>query len=186
MVQCGENSPKIISHFPPQFTYPIFGEEERIFGYQGLRVNLSLAAHNLQPHFEISYDKKFKTLGDTKATDILETLKPWTPEGSSVAKVLASYCSHNNIESFEKLAVYNQHIQNDPSAESFKPPGELLEKYTSRGRNFEIWNGELCDPAVKLLISRMQILISFFIEGGTPLELDDQEWSLARWRVYFV
>lgn len=32
----------------------------------------------------------------------------------------------------------------------------------------------------------MQVFISFFIEGGTPLELEDQEWTLARWRVYFV
>ena len=32
----------------------------------------------------------------------------------------------------------------------------------------------------------MQILISLFIEGGTPLELEDQEWTLARWQVYFV
>ena len=90
------------------------------------------------------------------------------------------------LESFEKISVYNDHIQNDSNAEAFKPPGELLETYTSKGRHFEIWSGELTDPAVKLLISRMQILISFFIEGGTPLELDDQEWSLARWRVYFV
>ena len=29
-------------------------------------------------------------------------------------------------------------------------------------------------------------MISFFIEGGTPLLLDDQDWTLARWRVYFV
>ena len=32
----------------------------------------------------------------------------------------------------------------------------------------------------------MQILIPLFIEGGLPLELEDQEWTLARWRVYFV
>ena len=42
------------------------------------------------------------------------------------------------------------------------------------------------DPAVRQLVDRLQILISLFIEGGTPLELEDQEWTLARWRVYFV
>ncbi|KAL9632379.1 MAG: hypothetical protein Q9164_005353 [Protoblastenia rupestris] len=168
-VQAGETSPKTLSTFHPQFTYPIFGEEERIFGYQGLHVNIKFAAHDLRPHIEISYDKKFKAVGDTKPTDLVEIFKPWTLE-----------------ESFEKTSSFNDRIQNDTCAKDFQPPGELLEHYTSRGRNFEIWSGELCDPAVRLLISRIQILISFFIEGGTPLELDDQDWTLARWRVYFV
>ncbi|KAL9125748.1 MAG: hypothetical protein Q9217_005095 [Psora testacea] len=169
VVQAGESVPKTLSTFHPQFTYPIFGEEERIFGYQGLHINLRFAAHDLRPHFEISYDKKFKAVGDTKATDLLETLKPWTTE-----------------ESFQRTSSFDSHLQNDASAKDFCPPGELLECYASRGRNFEIWSGELSDPAMRLLISRVQILISFFIEGGTPLELDDQEWTLARWCVYFV
>jgi len=90
------------------------------------------------------------------------------------------------LESFEKAASFNTRLQNDTSAKAFRPPGERFESYTSRGREFEIWSGELSDPAVRLLINRMQILISFFIEGGTPLELEDQDWTLARWRVYFV
>lgn len=90
------------------------------------------------------------------------------------------------LESFGKSSAYDAGIQNDPSAKDFKPPGERLYQYTSKGRHFEIWTGELRDPAVKLLVERMQVLISLFIEGGTPLDLEDQDWSLARWRVYFV
>ena len=81
LVQAGSNAPKALSTFHPQFTYPIFGEEERIFGYQGLRIRLRFAAHDLQPNLEVSYDKKFKSIGDTKATDIEETLKEWIPAG---------------------------------------------------------------------------------------------------------
>ena len=77
-------------------------------------------------------------------------------------------------------------MQSDPAAKDFKPPGDLLESYTSKGRHFEIWGGELTDPAVQAIIERIQILISFFIEGGTPLTLDDAEWTLDRWRVFFV
>lgn len=36
------------------------------------------------------------------------------------------------------------------------------------------------------MLSRMQIFISFFIEGGTPLSLDDAEWTMALWQVFFV
>ncbi|KAL8816538.1 MAG: hypothetical protein Q9191_008311 [Dirinaria sp. TL-2023a] len=169
VVQAGDKAPRTLSTFRPQFTYPIFGDEEQIFGYQGLRIDLRFAAHDLRPNIEISYDKKFKAVGDTKAADINGILKEWAPE-----------------ESFTKIAAFNSAVQNDAAAADFKPPGELLESYTSKGRNFEIWCGELTDAAVQKIIERMQILISFFIEGGTPLTLDDAEWTLARWRVFFV
>ncbi len=87
---------------------------------------------------------------------------------------------------FAKVGAFNAHIQDDNTAKDWKPPGELLERYTSKGRNFEIWSGLLTDPAIQKIIERIQILISFFIEGGTPLQLDDQDWTLARWRVYFM
>ena len=83
IIQAGDQTPKELSTFHPQFTYPIFGDEERIFGYQGLKIKLRFSAHLLRPNLEISYDKKFKAVGDTTATDIEETLKEWTPDGKS-------------------------------------------------------------------------------------------------------
>ena len=80
IVQAGNGLPHTISTFHPRFTYPIFGEEERIFGYQGLKIRLRWAAHDLRPNVQITYDKKFKAVGDTKADDIEEILKQWTPE----------------------------------------------------------------------------------------------------------
>lgn len=89
-VQAAPGSPRTISSFHPQFTYPIFGEEERIFGYQSLKLNLRFAAHDLRPNLEILYDKKFKAVGDTKATDIKKTLKEWTPEGEEILAMFKS------------------------------------------------------------------------------------------------
>lgn len=91
-----------------------------------------------------------------------------------------------SLAAFDDPSDFDESLQNDSSAKDFKPPGEVIESYTSRGRNFEIWRGEMTDPAVKELIRRIQIVISFFIEGGTPLELDDEEWTLARWQVFFL
>ena len=87
---------------------------------------------------------------------------------------------------FASLSSYESRIQSDSGARDFTPPGKLIKSYTSNARSFEIWYGELSDEAVRKLIERMQIFISFFIEAGTPLELDDQEWTLQRWNVYFV
>ena len=80
IVQAAPGSLRTLSSFPPQFTYPIFGDEERIFGYQNLKLNLRFAAHDLRPNLEVLYDKRFKAVGDTKAADIEETLKGWTPD----------------------------------------------------------------------------------------------------------
>ncbi|KAL8727600.1 MAG: hypothetical protein Q9181_005652 [Wetmoreana brouardii] len=168
-VQAGQDSPVTLSTFHPRFTYPIFGEEECIFGYQGLTVNLRFAAHNLVPNVSVSYDKKFKAVNDIKALDIEGTLREWMPEAS-----------------FQKSTEFESQIQQGKSAKDWKPPGELLESYSSRDRNFEIWSAELIDPAVQQLIDRIQILVSLFIEGGTPIPLDDQDWVLGRWRVFFI
>ncbi|KAL8964888.1 MAG: hypothetical protein Q9197_006764 [Variospora fuerteventurae] len=168
-VQPGQSSPITLSTFHPKFTYPIFGEEECIFGYQGLEINLRFAAHDLRPNVSVKYDKKFKTVNDTEALDIEETLKEWMPEAS-----------------FEDPATYDANIQGDAAAKDWKSPGELINSYTSRGRSFQIWSCELTDPAAQQLIDRIQILVSFFIEGGTPIPLDDQDWSLARWKVFLV
>ncbi|KAL9003811.1 MAG: hypothetical protein Q9188_003331 [Gyalolechia gomerana] len=168
-IQAGQTSPVTLSTFHPRFTYPIFGEEECIFGYQGLKVNIRFAAHNLLPNASISYDKQFKAVDDTQALDIQQTLREWMPEVS-----------------FQQPSAFESQVQEDASAKDWKPPGELIESYTSRGRKFEIWSAELSDPAVQQLIDHIQILVSFFIEGGTPIPLDDQDWSLARWKIFFV
>ena len=83
-MQAGQEFPKELSAFYPQFTYPIFGEEERIFGYQELQIRLRFAAHDLRSNIQIGFEKKFKAVGDTKATDIEETLQGWIPSGESL------------------------------------------------------------------------------------------------------
>ncbi|KAI4153493.1 MAG: hypothetical protein L6R39_001560, partial [Caloplaca ligustica] len=168
-IQAGQSSPKTLSTFHPKFTYPIFGEEECIFGYQGLKIDIRFATHNLLPNVSVKNDRKFKTVNDIEALDIEQTLKEWMPEVS-----------------FQEPATYDAQIQEDATAEDWTPPGELLNTYTSRGRKFEVWASDLTDPAAQQLIDRIQILVSLFIEGGTPIPLDDQDWSLARWKVFFV
>ncbi|KAF7121681.1 hypothetical protein CNMCM5793_009153 [Aspergillus hiratsukae] len=169
IVQPDEQKLKTVSSFHPQFTYPIFGDDERIFGYKGLIIRLRFAAHDLRPHLHISYDEKFKPVEDIAAVDILKTLKPWISE-----------------EAFVTLPDYEKAVLEDKDAKDFKPPGKLVHSYVSRNRNYEIWAGSLADPKVRRLLDRAQIFVSLFIEAGTPLATDDPEWTLQRWTVYFV
>lgn len=73
-------SSKTISTFHPKFTYPIFGDEETIFGYQGLKINLRYHACDMRPSLQIAYNKKFKPIGDTSATDIKAILEDFLPQ----------------------------------------------------------------------------------------------------------
>lgn len=55
---------------------------------------------------------------------------------------------------------------------------------------YEVWKGNLADPLVLALVNRVQILVSLFIEGGTPILTESSEESeadpLDRWTVFFL
>jgi histone acetyltransferase 1 len=76
-----------LATFHPNFTYPIFGEEERIFGYKGLRVSLRYRANDMRPHLKISYDKKMKPVGDSEPQDVAAILQ----EGNHLPKSTLCY-----------------------------------------------------------------------------------------------
>ena len=81
LVVPGVAGTKTIAKFHPQFTYPVFGDEEQIFGYRDLRINLAFNATDMRPNLNISYGKKFKTVGETEAVDIDAILREFLPEG---------------------------------------------------------------------------------------------------------
>ena len=89
-------------------------------------------------------------------------------------------------DGFNKPESFDKRLQDPAKAASFKPPGELVDSYTVKGRNYEIWSGELTDTSDQKINERIQKLIPFFIDGGLLLPVDDPEWTLARWRVWFM
>ncbi|KAK2858512.1 hypothetical protein FQN49_004655, partial [Arthroderma sp. PD_2] len=131
MVQPTEDDQKLtaISTFYPQFTYPIFGDEETIFGYRNLSIRLRFAAHDLQSHANISYDEKFKQVEDISAVNLLGALKPCLPE-----------------DSFSTLDEFRKRINRNGDAANFTPPGKRIHRYSKDNRDYEIWSGSLADP----------------------------------------
>ena len=148
--------------FQPAFTYPIFGEEEAIFGYQDLSINLTFAAHNLQPKLDVKYGKIFKAINNIKPTDIKEVLHDFLPE-----------------------TAFDATSTDDDNAASWTPPGEKIRDYTRDGAKYEIWCASLTDAAAKRVLENMQILVPLFIEGGTTLQLD-QDWTTQRWKLFLI
>ncbi|EXJ95467.1 hypothetical protein A1O1_00589 [Capronia coronata CBS 617.96] len=166
IVQPAPNSQiQTLHEFHPQFTYPIVGEAEQIFGYKGLDIELQFAAHDLRPHINFSYQKKFQTIGTTSALDLKKTFSNFLPP-----------------DTFQDD--FETELHKD--ATNWSPPGVCVKKYTRGGEDYEVWAGSLLDTDMRTLVDNIQILIVFFIEGGQFINLDDVDWTLDRWRVYLV
>jgi histone acetyltransferase 1 len=82
LVRSRESGLEKIESFHPTFSYPIFGEQEQIFGYKGLKINLQFNASDVRPQLSVSSTKKFQTLGEAEALDINSTLKEFLPGGT--------------------------------------------------------------------------------------------------------
>ena len=65
-------------------SYSIFGDEERIFGYQGLKINLRYNACDMRPGLQITYNKRFKSVGETEPTDLKAILESYLPKSTEL------------------------------------------------------------------------------------------------------
>lgn len=167
LVQPAPTGLRSIASFNPKFTYSVFGDEETIFGYQDLKISLRFHASDMRPNLHVSSSKKLKVVGDHEPVDIPAVLKEYLP---AVA--------------FQKASEFEDAVKQTPAAE-FTPPGERIKEFHSRDGRYEIWKGVLSDPAVKQLVNRVQIMVPFFIEGGTFIGTDDSELA-DRWTIFFL
>ncbi|KAK8110780.1 acyl-CoA N-acyltransferase [Apiospora kogelbergensis] len=160
-----------LDSFNPRHTYAVF-DNEQIFGYKGLKVNLTYNATDMRPHLDVSCIKKFKTVGDAEAVDVVELMKEFLP---GVA--------------FQKKLDFELAVKQTPN--DWTPPGEVVNTIERDGETYEVWKGSLADPAVKQLVKRIQLLVLFYIEGGSYIGedadgKDEPDYSLARWSVFFL
>lgn len=187
LVKPSSDGLKTIASFGPEHTYPIFGDEQRIFGYQNLKVSIRYHASDMRPNLQVSYSKKFKAVGDTEPTDIQEALEGFLPKGTLLPSLTSEWVL-TILVALAKPKDFEEAIEQVPS--DWTPPGTLVESFETKDGQYEIWKGSLADPAVKQMVNRIQILVSLFIEGGTPIKTegdrDGEADPLDRWAVFFL
>lgn len=171
--------------FAPKMTYSIFGDEEQIFGYKGLKINLRYNASDMRPHLSIAYNKKFNTVGDTEPTDVKAIMEEFLPTSSYYAECCLHIILTVWIAAFEKTKAFEATLSN-PSNANWTPPGEVWQTIESEGKIYEIRKGNMVDPAIQQLVKRVQIMVPLNIEGGMMIDFEDAEWSLDRWTVFFL
>lgn len=165
-----KDGPKSYKFFHPRFTYSIFGDDEQIFGYKNLSIDLRYRANDMRPFVKIDFSKKFNAIGDVEPTDIEGILKDYLPS-------VAFGTEDDFVEASKQMS------------STWTPPGELHTTIRDGSVTYEIWKGTLADPAVKQMIKRTEILALLFIEGGS-LIVDDMDTrpnpSDDRWTVFFL
>lgn len=81
ITKADQGPPKIIDSFQPKWTYPIY-EEEEIYGYRGVKINLRFNASDMRPHFSYTKGKEVPAgVADKEPTEIKEAIEGFLPEG---------------------------------------------------------------------------------------------------------
>ena len=74
--------------FHPEFTYPLFGDAETIYGYKGLKINLDFAGWDMRGHLKVSWQQKLDAAQGVQVDDVLEIMKEYVPEGQVVVHMI--------------------------------------------------------------------------------------------------
>lgn len=67
-------------------------------------------------------------------------------------------------------------------SDNWKPPGDLVGSVNNKDQTYEVWRSSLTSPIAKQLLQRVQILVPFFIEGGSCIEEEELD---SRWDIFF-
>ena len=171
--------------FHPEFTYPIFGDAETIYGYSDLHIRLSFASGRLTPALDVSYKAKNTTTA-AKIDDVRATMLEYLPEEDLVSpdalNELAAADARGGSESFrphgERVATYQR---------SAKPKGRasLGSLFSARARSssapkqreFDIFHATWDTPGFREWHARAQIFTLFFIEGASYIQSDENNWE---------
>ncbi|KAI9479665.1 histone acetyltransferase 1 [Coemansia sp. RSA 989] len=163
-----------VIQFHPAFTYPIYGEHERIFGYKGLRIQLSYAAGSLATLLEVDYAKRIEQMDSTLAVP----LKADDVDGPMRSVLAQNICSTRE-EFAQRVALDTQ---------EFRPIGQKVHEYKAIGEaggneqlRYEIYESGFESSEFRAYHERMQTLVLFFIEGAQFIDMGDE-----RWRVFTV
>ncbi|KAF3159867.1 histone acetyltransferase 1 [Orbilia oligospora] len=159
---------KSAESFHPTYTHQFF-ENEAIYGYKNLAVNLKFRQDDMSPSLKVTYDEKLSAPGGSTGGDevtideVEDVFKEYLPEGTP-----------------ESLAV---------APSTFTPPGTIIHTYPSASTSstFEIYHTNLSDPTTQAIIKNSQLLVPLFIEAGSAIDLSDpEEYLRDRWDVFFL
>lgn len=139
--------------FQPAFTYPIFGEEELIYGYKDLSIQVRFDSRTLLPYARVDYSEKRPEVEDKGVLNELLKHLPWD----------TCLSEDDWLKRREE--------------EEFSIPGkEITVLDTPNGDKFHVYKTNIKE--CYQLLERAQIFVLFFIEAGSYIDKDDESWEI--------
>ncbi|KAJ3191391.1 hypothetical protein HK101_007817 [Irineochytrium annulatum] len=151
--------------FHPEFTYPLFGEEQVVFGYRRPVVRLHYAAGSLATYLGFTYAERIdddESERGAKAQDVMKTLQEHVPAGF-----------------MHDYGAFIETVKRDER--TFRPMGEKVFEYQVSGRpdaKYEVFRCSFRTPGFKAYHNRLQLFLLLFIEGASYIE-DDDKWEIS-------
>ncbi|KAH8100254.1 histone acetyltransferase type B [Cristinia sonorae] len=170
---------EVYEGFNPTFTYPIFGEDEKLYGYKDLAVDLKFASGSLAQYLKVSYSQKLAS--SSVVDDIEGTLAGFIPPGYDTNE-----------------ADFLKRVEED--AATFRPYGRLIHSYSRSAHkmsrkhahmtqgydpndedivDFEVYHTTWDTPGFREYHRRMQLFILLYIEGGSYISEEEDQWDFV-------
>lgn len=163
LVQCENDVFDKGKEFHPAFSHQFFGDNETIFGYNNLEVQLYYHSGSLLTYMGLKHD------GEVNST-VLDGVEP-DPVLSVIAEKYPAGCLTNLDEFMAKL----------PEEAKFSPMGEVLHSYKRNDVEYEIYKADITTPRLEDYHERLQTFLLWFIDASSYIDSDDE-----RWRYFFV
>lgn len=152
----GENA----IQFSPLFTYPIYGDSEKIYGYKDLIIHLAFDSVTFKPYVNVKYSAK---LGDDNIVDVEKKLLSFLPKDDVIVRDEAKWVdcfaeerkTHNLSDVFEKVS-----------------------EYSLNGEEFVVYKSSLVDDFARGMHRRVQIFSLLFIEAANYIDETDPSWQI--------
>ncbi|XP_075240484.1 histone acetyltransferase type B catalytic subunit-like isoform X2 [Convolutriloba macropyga] len=148
--------------FKPQFAHQLFGEDEIVFGYRDLSVDLYYTAGSLKCWIKVNYSEKIaENAAEAKADcDPIDSLK------------------ENFVDGFvQSEADFVKEIKKD---EKFEPPGKMITQYTRfdehKEKQFCLYKADMDTPGFLQHHKNMQTFLTWFIDGASFIDDEDPQW----------
>jgi len=162
--------------FPPEFSERFFGEDGRIYGYKGLKIDVWLHAVSFHAHANIHYDAKLRDGGPGNPTaDLPAKMKEIFDDALIADRDAFLETIPRSTDSFLQILQEEGTILSSWRSDS---EGKSMATDATDGKLRQIVRLELRDARVRKWYSCLTPLILLFIEGGRPIESDDPLWEI--------
>lgn len=159
-IEYGGKHPKKLS-FSPKMAHQIFGNDELVFGYSNLTIDITYCGISGHALLKYTYSSKVEDKGLLAADNIQEKIKEWIPN---------IYTSNHRFQKMLKTITHTAGY------------GKAINNFivTKNDQTFKC-SINLCNLSDRQFVQfheRYQSLIVFFIDAASYIHLTDKNWTI--------